>query len=90
MVAGLASALERAAAALEAEDAASASAALEEALRACATTDARGVKLDRAQLEILRALHRKGEAAAERAAEELERALGSAGSARRALSAYRG
>ena len=89
MMVEIAHALERAAAALDSRDAAAASAALAEAERACASAESRGVRPDRAELEVLRELHRRGQAAAERALEDLAQALGSAGSARRAVSAYR-
>jgi hypothetical protein len=85
----LAGALERAAVALESDDPTTASAALAEARRACATVEALGNRIDRAELDRLCVLHRRGEAVALRAIARLAEALGSASSARRALSAYR-
>ena len=89
IVIDLAGALERAAAALESDDTVAASAALTEAQRACARAEAQGLRLEVAELESIGELHRRGEAAAKRAADKLARALGSAGSARRAVGAYR-
>ena len=85
----LAHALERALSALESEDAVLASAALAEAERVCAQAERQGLRLDPETLERLRELHRRGMSAAERAAAKLAHALDSAGSARRAVSAYR-
>ncbi len=86
---GIAEALERAATALDADDAVTASRALEEALRACAAAEAQGLRLDVAALARLRELHGRGEAAAAHVAEKLALALETSGSARRATSAYR-
>ncbi len=89
MIAGeIANALERAATALEADDAVAASGALAEALRACAAAEAQGLRLDGAALARLKELHGRGEAAAARVTEKLALALGTAGSARRAAAAY--
>lgn len=89
MIAGeIAEALERAATALDADDAVAASEALAEALRACAAAEAQGLRLDVAALARLRELHGRGEAAAGRVAEKIALALETAGSARRASTAY--
>jgi hypothetical protein len=82
-------ALERALAALESGDPCAASAAMDDARRACDDAERRGARIDAASLERLRDLHRRGAATAEGVAEKLSRALGSAGCARRAVSAYR-
>jgi hypothetical protein len=84
----IARALERAAAALEGDDALAAAAALEEAERACAAAQAQGVQLEGEELAKLRELHRRGEGTAARAAAKLGRALDGAGCARRAVTAY--
>lgn len=82
-------ALERALAALASNDAAAASEALQEANSACAQAERQGLRLAPDALARIRELHHKGADTAQRAAGELARALESAGSARRAASAYR-
>ncbi len=88
IAAEIAEALERAATALEADDAVAAAEALAVALRACAQAETQGLRLDVAALARLRELHGRGEAAAARVAEKIALTLGTAGSARRASAAY--
>ncbi len=85
----LADALGRAAAALEAGDALAAAEAMTEAGRACQQAQARGERVDGEALAALTALHARCERGEVRARGTLEQALESAGSARRAVSAYR-
>ncbi len=85
----IAEALERAATALDADDAVAAGSALADALRACAAAEAQGQRLDRSTLARLRELHQRGTAAAARVTGKLALALETAGNARRAAAAYR-
>jgi hypothetical protein len=85
----LGDALARAAAALEAGDAVGAAAAMAEAGRACQQAQARGERVERDALAVLAALHARCERGMLRTRATLEQALEAAGSARRAVTAYR-
>ncbi len=85
----LAEALERAATALEAGDALTAAAAMTDAGRACQQADVRGERVEGEALPALAALHARCKLGEERTRATLEQALESAGSARRAATAYR-
>ncbi|HEX7625384.1 MAG TPA: hypothetical protein VF400_17530 [Anaeromyxobacteraceae bacterium] len=85
----LAEALERAATALEAGNAVAAAAAMTDAGRACHQADARGERVDGKALPALAALYARCKLGEERTRATLEQALESAGSARRAATAYR-
>jgi hypothetical protein len=86
-------ALERALAlageALAGGDAVLAAAALADGVRACAELEARGVRLGRAELERLTALHARGEAQAAARRAALAAEVGLAGRSRQADAAYR-
>jgi hypothetical protein len=85
----LSAALKQATSALEGDDAVAAAAALEQATHACEAALRQRLRFDRDQLGVLRALHDRCTAAAQRAGEKLALAMGAAGDARRAVSAYR-
>jgi hypothetical protein len=85
----LAEALGRAAAALDAGDALAAAAAMTDAGRACQQADTRGERVDGEAFLALAALHARCKLGEERTRATLEKALESAGSARRAATAYR-
>ena len=80
--------LRRATAALDEADPLSAASVLESAVTACEESLRAGLRLDRDDMSELRGLHARCTAAAERCQALLAQAIGAAGSARRALSAY--
>jgi hypothetical protein len=85
----LSQALKQATRALESEDALAAAEALDQATHACEAALRQDLRLGRADVGLLRTLHDRCAAAAQRAGEKLALALGAAGEARRAASAYR-
>ncbi len=84
----LATALERATHALEEGDAVTATDALQQATLACEAAFQQGLLLERGEVELLRGPHARCASVARREKERFAVALGTAGDARRALSAY--
>ena len=85
----LLTALAGATAALRDDDAAAAAAALQQAAAACTEAQRRGLRLERSDVAALLDVHGRCLAAARGARATLDRALGTAGAARRAADAYR-